>query len=90
MTSGAEIPYTHDLAYLVNRLAEAPVQPPASVKSADWLTPWAVAARYATVDTTLDRSSASIAAIDAIDWASAIVSDGSGSCSGAQGDSLKS
>lgn len=41
--SGAEIPYTHDLGFLLDALAQRASTTPESVAQADWLTPWAVA-----------------------------------------------
>jgi HEPN domain-containing protein len=67
------IPYTHDLGFLLDMLAEHSVAVPDAVADADWLTPWAVAARYGATDSALDREVAVRAADDAVTWAEATV-----------------
>jgi HEPN domain-containing protein len=75
-TSGVEIPYTHDLSYLLEIVAEHVAAIPESVAQTRWLTPWAVAIRYGTADARLDRAAAVAVATDAVDWAAAAVSLG--------------
>jgi HEPN domain-containing protein len=41
-----EIPRTHDLGYLVERVTEDEAAIPASVEASDWLPPWGVLFRY--------------------------------------------
>ncbi|MGI8505804.1 MAG: HEPN domain-containing protein [Solirubrobacteraceae bacterium] len=55
VANGVEIAYTHDLGLLLDVLAQHAIVTPDSVRRADWLTPWAVAARYGTSDASLDR-----------------------------------
>ena len=71
--SGAEIPYTHDLGFLLDALAPRESTTPESVAQADWLTPWAVAARYGSSAGSLDRNAALAVAEDAVGWATTIV-----------------
>ncbi len=75
---GAEvpIPYTHDLGFLLDVLAEHTIPAPASVADADWLTPWAVAARYGASDAALDREAAVLVADEAVAWAAATIDVG--------------
>src|ERR1700736_839268 len=77
VAAGMEIPYTHDLRFLLDIVAEHLTTTPDSVSQADWLTPWAVAARYGGADAALDREAAIRAADDAVAWATTIVDGGS-------------
>jgi HEPN domain-containing protein len=62
-----EIPRTHDLGYLVEALSGQEVEIPATVSSADWLTPWGVLFRYDDdPNISLDRDKALEAASAAI------------------------
>jgi HEPN domain-containing protein len=74
--SGTEIPYTHDLSFLLDVTAEQGLAVPKTVSQADWLTPWAVAVRYGTADTQLDRALAVAVATEAVQWAAGIVEVG--------------
>lgn len=74
--SEAPIPYTHDLGFLLDILAEHTTAVPASVADADWLTPWAVAARYGASDSALDREAAVLVADEAVAWAGATIAVG--------------
>ena len=77
IASGMEIPYTHDLAFLLDLVAAEHVNTtPESVAQADWLTPWAVAARYGASDAPLDRKAAITAADHAVGWATTTVEGG--------------
>ncbi len=78
VSSGVEIPYTHDLSFLLDILAEHTIRTPESIAEADWLTPWAVAARYGASDASLDRPAAVTAADDAVAWATTVCGLGSG------------
>jgi len=49
VAGGVEITYTHDLGLLLDTLTEHALAAPELVQGADWLTPWAVAARYGAV-----------------------------------------
>ena len=44
--AGGEVPYTHDLRFRLDIAVEHHVTLPSEVAESDWLTPWAVAARY--------------------------------------------
>lgn len=72
---GTEIPYTHELSFLLEILADHPITVSDSVALAAWLTPWAVAARYGTSSAALDRSAAVAVAADSVTWAEALASD---------------
>ena len=76
VTSGKEIPYTHDIAFLLDMVAGDVTPTPEAVAQADWLTPWAVAARYGPLVTPLDRKAAIVVADGAVGWATGIVGDG--------------
>lgn len=67
--SGVEIPYTHDVSFLLDALGDHGSPVPEVVTQAEWLTPWAVAARYGAVDASLDRSAAVSVAAHAVQWA---------------------
>lgn len=54
-------------------LAEHTVSVPASLADADWLTPWAVAARYGASDAALDREAAEVGADNAVALAEATI-----------------
>lgn len=41
-----ELPRTHDLESLVERVEEAGIKVPEELASVDWLTPWAAELRY--------------------------------------------
>jgi HEPN domain-containing protein len=58
VASGEEIPYTHDLGFPLDIVASCGLAPPDSVARADWLTSWAVAARYGASVASLDREAA--------------------------------
>jgi HEPN domain-containing protein len=76
VASGVAIPYTHDLGFLLDVLAERTVSVPGSLADADWLTPWAVAARYGASDAALDREAAVVVADNAVARAEAIIEYG--------------
>lgn len=58
-----------DLSSLLDLCEERGVQVPDRVRDADWLTPWAVAARYGAPVGQLDRDAAIAVAAEAIRWA---------------------
>jgi HEPN domain-containing protein len=68
---GIEIPYTHDLSFLLEILVDRAISVVDSVGGAAWLTPWAVAARYGMSPAALDRPAAVAVAADAVAWAEA-------------------
>jgi HEPN domain-containing protein len=72
VASEMPIPYTHDIAFLLDILNEHAITAPTSVTDADWLTPWAVAARYGASDAALDREAAVAVANEAVAWAGAM------------------
>jgi HEPN domain-containing protein len=74
--SGVPIPYAHDLGFLLEVLAEHAIAAPSPVAGADWLTPWAVAARYGASDAALDRNAAVLVADAAVAWAGATINAG--------------
>ncbi len=74
VVSGVEIPYTHDLGFLLDLASEQAVRTPESVAQADWLTPWAVAARYGASAASLNRAGAVTVAGEAVDWATMVLS----------------
>lgn len=67
--AGAEPPRTHDLTFLLELAADQELRLPELVRECDWLTPWAVAARYGIAHGALDRSLALEAAAEAVEWA---------------------
>jgi HEPN domain-containing protein len=72
--TGREIPYTHDLSYLLDLCDDdETVQVPTLMRDADWLTPWAVAARYGTELGELDRDAAVALAVASVDWAATVL-----------------
>lgn len=73
VASGVEIPYTHDLGFLLDLATEHALRTPESVAQADWLTPWAVAARYGTSAASLDREGAVTVADEAVGWATMVL-----------------
>jgi HEPN domain-containing protein len=73
VSSGIEIPHTHDLSFLLDIMANRAVATAESVAQADWLTPWAVAARYGTSQASLDRQAAVTVADDAVNWAATAI-----------------
>jgi HEPN domain-containing protein len=73
VASGIEIPYTHDIAFLLDLAAHRADTMPDIVAQSDWLTPWAVAARYGAGDASLDRGASITVADAAIAWAAGIV-----------------
>jgi len=60
---------THDLDFLVDLLKENGIDPPSPLNDADWLSPWAVSARYDDDAEVLDRGEALVFAASALDWA---------------------
>ena len=76
VASGIAIPYTHDLGFLLDILGEHTISVPGSLADADWLTPWAVAARYGASDAALDREAAVVVADKAVAWADATIDFG--------------
>jgi HEPN domain-containing protein len=73
VASGIEIPRTHDLRFLLDLVAPHLNTAPEPIAQADWLTPWAVAARYGASDASLDRTAAITAADEAVEWATTVV-----------------
>jgi HEPN domain-containing protein len=73
VTEGREIPYTHDLGFLLDLLNDDLITPPAPIQQADSLTPWAVAVRYGASGAELDRQAALDVAGAAVRWAAAFL-----------------
>ena len=65
-----------DSTVLLDILAEHTISVPGSLADADWLTPWAVAARYGASDAALDREAAVVVADKAVAWADATIDFG--------------
>lgn len=69
-----EIPRSHDLGYLVERLEGGDEDLPPVMASADWLTPWGVLFRYDDDPAiSLDRDRALEAAAEAIGFAEQLI-----------------
>jgi HEPN domain-containing protein len=67
-----EIPYTHNIAQILNRLEPTGIELPASVASAVWLTPWGASFRYEDpsddleVDRGIDAANAAIGLAESV------------------------
>ncbi len=70
--SETEIPHTHDLSYLGERLEHAGFAVPAAITDAGWLSVWGVTFRYEDADD-LDRDAALKAATAAIGMAEEVL-----------------
>lgn len=71
---GIEIPRSHDLGYLVERLEEDEDELPQAVVASDWLTPWGVLFRYDDDPAvSLDRDRALEAATAAVGFAGQVL-----------------
>jgi hypothetical protein len=70
----AELPHTHDLEWLVERVREAGTKVPDELSGTEWLTPWASELRY-DEPIALDRTAALIAAESASGWAASLLVD---------------
>lgn len=64
-----EIPRSHDLAFLVERVSATGARAPDALDSIEWLTPWGVLFRYDTGESKLDRHDGASAAEAAASWA---------------------
>jgi len=73
---GTEVPYTHDVSFMLDAAGVYEVAIPREVADAEWLTPWAVAMRYGGGDFRLDRGAAMAAATVAVEWAERILNAG--------------
>jgi HEPN domain-containing protein len=67
-----ELPHTHDLSLLRERIEASDTKLPDELASVDWLTPWEAAMRY-DEPTGLDRAAALAAAERACSWATALL-----------------
>jgi HEPN domain-containing protein len=67
-----ELPRTHDLELLAERVKASGAKLPDELSSVDWLTPWAAALRY-DEPTALDRAAALAVAESACSWARALL-----------------
>lgn len=68
--SGEDFPWTHDLRYLLERLADLEAPMPSSLHEVRVLAPWAVEFRYGgTIEDPLDREGAVALAKKAAEWA---------------------
>ncbi len=73
---GAEFPFTHNIALLMQLCEDTGIELPAALAEADLLTPYGVALRYgARSPVTLDRRSALGIADEAVAWARARIED---------------
>lgn len=65
-----DFPWTHDLRYLIERLAHLEAPPPSTLHEVRVLAPWAVEFRYGeTIDDPLDRKQALALVEEAVEWA---------------------
>lgn len=64
-----DFPRTHDLEYLIELAGESGIDVPESLRSAEWLTPWAAELRYDEPSGPLNRASARELADSAVAWA---------------------
>ena len=77
--SGAEFPFTHNLAVLMQLCEDAGLALPDSLSEADLLTPYAAQLRYGTAPaSTVDRKAALEFAAQATRWASRVVQGSEG------------
>lgn len=60
---------SHDLAFLLDVAGRHTTTTPVSAVHSDWVTPWAVAARYGVSDASVDRGAAVAVAEEAVSWA---------------------
>jgi HEPN domain-containing protein len=70
--SDTDFPRSHDLRELADIAADAGIDAPASIRQARWLTPWAAQLRYEMLEP-LDRDAAYSTAVDAVNWATALL-----------------
>jgi HEPN domain len=76
---GVEFPFTHDLDGLVRLCKKNDIEVPADLAGVDALSPFAVAVRYGTSQSTpLDREQALQWAGSAVAWARTIIEDADG------------
>jgi HEPN domain-containing protein len=68
-----DFPRTHDLRELVDIAVDSGVAVPDSIHEARWLTPWAAQLRYEMLEP-LDREAAFSIAVDAVKWATGLLS----------------
>jgi HEPN domain-containing protein len=68
-----DYPLTHDIDFLVRRLAKSDVPVPEALLEARWVSMWGVVTRYEDIETVLDRVEAIEVATVAIEWASEVV-----------------
>jgi HEPN domain-containing protein len=68
-----DFPRTHDLRELVDIAVDSGVAVPDSIHEARWLTPWAAQLRYEMLEP-LDRGAALSIAVDAVKWATGLLS----------------
>jgi HEPN domain-containing protein len=73
--AGADFPFTHNIAVLMQLCEDAGLEPPAALPEADLLTPYGVAARYGTRSspTIVDRKTALVFAAQAVAWATEVL-----------------
>ncbi len=70
----SELPRTHDIELLVDRVNEAGTKTPDELSDMEWLTPWGAELRY-DEPIALDRSAALAAAKSASGWAAVLLAD---------------
>lgn len=74
VATGWSLRRTHDLRFLLDQADEVGIDVAEEVRTARWLTPWAVEARYDDfLEESLDREAAVSAARSAVAWASAYI-----------------
>ncbi len=67
-----ELPYTHDLEFLVALVRESGIELPAELIDTEWLTPWAADLRY-DEPAPLDRAAALAVAESAARWSDSLL-----------------
>jgi HEPN domain-containing protein len=70
----SELPRTHDLELLIERVEAAETNVPDELSGSDWLTPWAAELRY-DERIALDRAAALTVAESAVAWAQSLLAD---------------
>ena len=70
----SELPHTHDLELLVEKVEGTGTEVPDELTDTEWLTPWAAELRY-DEPIALDRTAALAAAASASGWAASLLAD---------------
>jgi HEPN domain-containing protein len=84
----SELPHTHDLELLVERVEGAGIEVPDELSDTEWLTPWAAELRY-DEPAALNRTAALAAAATANGWAASLLAGAKPAQPDAGGKSLE-